>query len=310
MGPPGGRLVVLTGPTASGKTQLACELAAELGGEIISADSMQVYRGLDIGTAKPPREVREAVPHHLIDVADPDEDYNAARFAREARRAIEDLGQRGKAVFVVGGTGLYIRALLGGIFPGPGSDEGLRRHYRELARQGGTGYLHSLLAARDGRAAARIHPHDEVRVIRALEVLALTGRSIVDSQEAHGFRNRPYEVLVVALGLERQELYRRIEERSREMVRAGLLEETRGLLSKGYGPHLKPLQGLGYRHMISHLRGEMDLEAAVNLLIRDTRRYAKRQVTWLRSEEGVTWFHRTDRYGITRKILDFLRSGL
>lgn len=301
-------LVVLVGPTAVGKTDLAVKLAAELNGEIVSADSMQVYRGLDIGTAKPPLEVRLLVPHHLIDVACIDEPYSAARYVQEADEVIADIRRRGRTVFVVGGTGLYIRALLRGLFPGPAADDELRDFYRRLGEEKGVEHLFDLLVRVDPKGAARIHPHDKVRIIRALEVTALTGRSIVEQQGAHGFQERRYDYLKLGLTMDRAELYERIDRRCREMVDKGLLEETKRLLAMGYDERLRPLRALGYRHMVSHLQGGLTLEGAVEIMARDTRRYAKRQETWFRAEMDIQWFHPREINRIRGKILDFRRD--
>ena len=261
-----------------------------MGGEIVSADSMQVYRGMDIGTAKPTPEERRRIPHHLLDVVDPDEPFDASRYCDLARGVIARLHGEGKPVFVVGGTGLYIRALLGGLIDGPGADESLRQVAEGGDERWGTPHLYEKLRARDPQAAARIHPHDGVRIIRALEVLELTGRSIVDHQKEHRFRTQPYEALRIGLMLatggapgedrredgadDRRWLCRRRCER---------------LLERGYERSLKPMQSLGYRHLAAYLAGEVDLEGAVRLIKRDTRRYAKRQMTWFAADPEIIW---------------------
>ncbi len=278
------RIVVLLGPTATGKTEAAVTWAREVGGEIISADSMQVYRYLDIGTAKPSPEVRKAVRHHLIDVVSPDENYSAARFVTEADRIIRHLTVEGKPVFVVGGTGLYIRALLGGLFPGPNAD----MHLRDLLAQQES--LYDMLAVADPVAAARIHPRDHVRIIRALEVKLLTGASITEQQQQHGFRAHKYDCLTIGFWDDRPALYDRINRRTREMFTSGLVEEVRDVLAMGYGKELRPLNTLGYRHVIALLEGKIGREEAIELTARDTRHYAKRQETWFRREENILWF--------------------
>lgn len=289
---PGGdkpRLVVLLGPTGAGKTALALALAERWRGEIVSADSMQVYRGMDIGTAKPTAAERRRVPHHLIDVVAPDEPFDASRYVALARAAIDGLQAAGKPVLVVGGTGLYLRALLGGLIAGPGADEALRRSLKEEMARQGKGWLHERLRRQDERAAARINPNDGVRVIRALEVLALTGRSIVDCQEDHRFAERPYAVLKIGLAPDRRRLDERIDRRAEAMIAQGFVAEVAALLAAGYGVELKPMQSLGYRHVAAHLAGQGDLAQALRLIQRDTRRYARRQMTWFSRDREILW---------------------
>lgn len=288
-GPGKPRLIVLVGPTASGKTALALRLAGRFGGEIVSADSLQVYRGMDIGTAKPTPEERGLVPHHLLDVVAPDEPFDASRYCELARAVIGRLHGEGKAVFVVGGTGLYIRALLGGLIDSPPADEEVRGAFKEQLRRHGPERLYAALRERDPQAADRIHPRDWVRIIRALEVLELTGRSIVWHQQAHRFADRPYEALRIGLRPERSSLMAAIDARTDRMIAAGFVEEVRRLLAGGYGRSLKPMQALGYRHLAAHLAGEIGREEAVRLIKRDTRRYARRQLTWFAAEKEILW---------------------
>jgi tRNA dimethylallyltransferase len=295
-GTPNPRLILLLGPTCVGKTALALRLAERWGGEIVSADSMQVYRRMDIGTAKPTREERRRIPHHLLDVVDPDEPFDVSRYCDLARGVIERLHREKKPVFVVGGTGLYIRALLGGLIEGPGADEPLRQRLREEMTRLGRAHLYERLRIGDEKAAARINPHDGLRIIRALEVLELTGRSIVDHQREHRFEERPYEVLKIGLSLEREQLRARIDGRVDRMIADGFVEEVRRLLAMGYHRSLKPMQSLGYRHLASCLAGEKDLEEAVRLIKRDTRHYAKRQMTWFAADREILWIapHQVD----------------
>ena len=283
------RLIVIMGPTGAGKTALAVELAGRRKGEIVSADSMQVYRGMDIGTAKPTAEERDRIPHHLLDVVDPDEPFHASRYCELAHGVIARLLGEKKTVFVVGGTGLYIRALLGGLIEGPGEDGSLRRALREEMARAGKEVLYERLLREDPRAAARINRRDSVRIIRALEVLELTGRSIVDHQDAHRFREQPYETLRIGLVPEREELRKRIDLRTDRMIAGGFVEEVRRLLAMGYAPSLKSMQSLGYRHIAACLAGRTDLAEAVRLIKRDTYRYAKRQMTWFRAERDIVW---------------------
>ena len=290
------RLIIIVGPTGIGKTDAAVRLADEMGGEVISADSMQVYRYMDIGTAKPTLAERARVRHHLIDVVNPNEEFNAAMFVKEAGAIIETLNRLQKPAFVVGGTGLYIRALLGGLFEGPGADEDLREVYRQEATRHGKRYLYEKLRVKDERAAALIDGNDISRIIRALEVLELTGKSIVEQQKAHHFRDNLYECLKIGLMMEREQLYARIEQRTEKMIEDGFTDEVRNLLAMGYDETIKPMQSLGYKHIAGYLRGEYSLGEAVRTIKRDTRRYAKRQLTWFKADKDVEWFspHETD----------------
>ena len=283
-------LVIINSPTATGKTELAISLALEFGGEIISADSLQVYRYLDIGTAKPSQEQRNKVKHHLIDIINPDEEFNAAIFAEQARIIIADLARRGKPVFIVGGTGLYIRALLRGIIETPTVDEKIRNHYRQLRESHGKEYLYDLLQQRDADAAGKINPNDSVRVIRALEVLEQTGESISDKQKKHSFADCPYQTYKVGLQLDSAELKQRILLRTEKMIAAGFLDEVKNILERGYSSELKPLQSLGYKQMIGFIRKEYDWNNAINLINRNTWHYAKRQLTWFAADKEINWF--------------------
>jgi len=299
-------LIVIGSPTATGKTELAVELAQWSGGEILNADSLQVYRFMDIGTAKPTREERTFVPHHLIDVVNPDEDYNAALYAQQARSIIDDLNRKHKPVFIVGGTGLYIRALLSGIIETPPVDENLRNHYRGLRDRHGREYLYGLLRHRDPQAALRINPNDSVRVIRALEVLDQSGESIVALQRKHAFSDCPYDAFKIGLSVERNILKLRIAGRTAKMMEAGLVDEVRDLLARGYSEKLKPLQSLGYKQVIDFLRGRHSLEEAVDLINRDTWHYSKRQMTWFAADKTIGWFAPDQRTSIEKHLKNFL----
>jgi tRNA dimethylallyltransferase len=303
-------LIVLAGPTGIGKTELAIHLAASTGGEIISADAMQVYRFMDIGTAKPTTLQREQVKHHLLDVVDPDEPFNAALFIKWADPVIEDLCRRRKPIFVVGGTGLYIRALLGGLFSGPEADETLRASYRESLSRHGKAYLYEKLRERDEQAARRINPNDAVRIIRALEVLELSGQSIVEQQQQHHFSERRYDYLKIGLLMERQMLFDRIAQRTDEMMAEGFVEEVRQLLAMGYAGSLKPMQSLGYKHIVRFLEGLHDLPATIQAIKRDTRHYAKRQMTWFGPDQEITWFKPDDRDRIAKAVASFLSNNV
>jgi len=283
------KLVALAGPTGVGKTELALDLAARFGAEIVSADSMQVYRYLDIGTAKPDPDQRSKAPHHLIDLVNPDQDFDVAAYLKLARPLIAKLDLSQTPVLVVGGTGFYLRSLLRGLFKGPGQDPDIRARLTEEARSKGLERLHARLAGLDPTSAARIHPHDLFRIIRALEVFELTGRPISSFQAEHGLAEEPYEYFLFGLTLPRQELYARIETRTREMFASGLIQEVEGLLARGYSTQLKPLQAIGYRQVVQYLTGKIDRTEAEAEVIKQTKRYAKRQLTWLRSQPRLTW---------------------
>lgn len=300
------KLIIILGPTATGKSRLAVELASAFNGEIIGADSMQVYRRMDIGTAKPTEDERKAAPHHMIDVVEPDGEYCAARYARDAREKIREIISRGKTPFVAGGTGLYIRALVHGICEAPAPDMDLRKRLVLEARTSGRTALHGRLGRVDPEAAAAIHPNNLSRVVRALEVYELTGRAISEFRGAHGFASTPYLTLKIGLTKDRLELYGDIEARVDRMVRDGLVEETRALLEAGLTTESKPMLALGYKEMAGYLGGRYTLEEAVRLLKMNTRRYAKRQMTWFRKEPDIRWFHP----GQKNDIIDCVRGFL
>jgi len=279
--------VVLAGPTGVGKTSLAISLAVKFGAEIISADSMQVYRYLDIGTAKPSSSEREKAVHHLIDLVDPDQEFDVAAYLARARPLINELHERRVPILVVGGTGFYVRSLIRGLFKGPGSDAVIRARLKQEARDSSKEDLHDRLAQVDPETAARLHPHDLFRVIRALEVFELTGRTISSFHTEHGLAEKPYQVLLCALTLPCEELYGRIEARTRRMFEAGLVEEVQSLLKRGYTPDLKPLKSIGYKQVVDFLTGTISLDQARVEMTRMTRRYAKRQMTWLRSQPDI-----------------------
>jgi len=283
-------LVIINSPTATGKTGLAIDLALEFGGEIVSADSMQVYRFLDIGTAKPTMEERRGIKHHLIDVVNPDDEFNAALFAEKARMVIAEIAGKGKPVWVVGGTGLYIRALLRGMIDTPDVDETIRNHYRKLRDTHGKKYLYDMLMQRDAAAATRINPNDSVRVIRALEVLEQTGESIIVKQKKHSFADCPYSTYKIGIQLDRQELKKRIDARTDKMIADGLLDEVKKVLAMGYRENLKALQSLGYKHVIGFLNKKCSWNEAINLIKRDTWQYARRQMTWFNADKEINWF--------------------
>jgi tRNA dimethylallyltransferase len=301
-------VVVICGPTGIGKTTVAIELAGSLGGEIVSADSMQIYRFMDIGTAKPTPEEQAAAPHHMIDIVDPDEPFDAARYATLARQAIASIIARQRLPLVVGGTGFYIRALLGGLFDAGASNPKIRRKLLGQAEQEGTEALYERLGTCDPETAAGLHPNDTFRIVRALEVFEITGRPLSVHQQRHGFGDRPYDALIIGLDTDRRHLYERIDQRVDAMMAAGFLEEVKGLLSRGYGQDLKSMQSIGYRHMLDLIGGRCDRQTTLAAMKRDTRRYAKRQLTWFRADPGVVWIAVESRAAIRQRIDEFLSS--
>lgn len=280
---------MICGPTGVGKTGFAIALAGHFDAEIIGADSMQIYRLMDIGTAKPTESERNAVPHHLVDVVDPDQPFDAAAYAEQAGQAVRQITGGGKLPLVVGGTGLYIKSLIYGLFNSRPYDADLRRRLQQEAEQKGAAALHHRLAERDSKAAARIHPNDTYRLVRALEVLELTGNSIIDHHRSHGFARPRYHALKIGLTLPREQLYARIDQRVDAMINAGFRAEVRELLARGYGPELKAMQSLGYRHLTDFIQGRLDWAETLRTLKRDHRRYAKRQMTWFGADASVHW---------------------
>ena len=283
-------IIAIVGPTATGKTAAGVALARIIGGEIISADSVAVYRGMDIGAAKPDDEERKSARFHLIDIAEPGDSFNVARFKKLAESAIEEILERGCTPIVVGGTGLYVRALVQDYsLTETAADSSIRAELDERALREGVPALHAELAQQDPAAAAKIHPNDRMRIVRALEVLIRTGVPISVQQAEDAARRRPRPVKLFGLTAGRDELYRRIDTRTESMLARGLVEEVQGLLAKGVSPDWPPMRSLGYKEITAHLAGEMDLPAAVELIKRNTRRFAKRQLTWFRVEPGVEW---------------------
>jgi tRNA dimethylallyltransferase len=300
------KIIVIAGPTASGKSGLAMDMALRFGGEIVNADSMQVYRWMDIGTAKPSAEERGRVPHHLLDVVDPDKDFNAADYRTLALPALQQIRSRGKTAFVVGGTGLYIRVLLGGLIHLPPSDPDFRKGLQAEMAEQGTGGLHARLKSLDPESAERIHPNDRVRITRALEIIHLTGKPFSPMIREHGFKDSPFRALKICLQIGRDQLYHRIDARSVHMFEMGLLGETAELLERGYSPDLKPMNALGYRHMIRVIQGRWDLGRCLERLQADTRRYAKRQLTWFRADPEMVWLNPKNGSVIEERIREFL----
>jgi tRNA dimethylallyltransferase len=299
------QLVLIAGPTATGKTALAIELATRHRAEIVGADSRQVYQYLDIGTAKPTPEQRTTVPHYMLDLVRPDEHFDGAQFRSSALDAIQQIVAQGKRVLVVGGTGLYLRALTRGLFAGPPADPLLRLRLQEQEQAEGKGFLHRRLKEVDPAAANRLHPHDTVRLVRALEVFFLTNTPISQWQQEHGFRESPFTTLTIGLVMERDTLARRIELRCRQMVQDGLVDEVRRLWDMGYGPDLQPMQTIGYSQMGALLQGRCGMADALTQMALETKRLAKRQLTWLRGEPEVQWFTPMQQQDISMTVAKF-----
>jgi tRNA dimethylallyltransferase len=305
------RVVCLVGPTASGKTALAVELALALDAEVVSADSRQVYRGLDIGTAKPTPAERRAVPHHCLDLVDPAEPFDAARFRAAAAAALADVHARGRVALVVGGTGLWIRVLLRGLCPAPPRAPAVRAALRALAARSGLPELHRHLQAIDPPAAARIHVRDAVRIERALEVAFASGRRLSDWQAGHAFAEAPYDALMIALDVPPRLLRDRIAERARAMLAAGFVAEVRALRASGLPDAAPAWASVGYRELRAFVDGACDLESATLALVRATRRFARRQRTWFRAEPGIVWRSPdTERARLRADVAAFLRHGV
>jgi len=280
------RLIAIVGPTAVGKTRLAIDLALRLSGEIISGDAFQVYRGLDIGTAKPDAAERRGVPHHLIDILDPREEFSVVDFQARAAAIVAAVNARGAIPILAGGTGLYVRALLEGYrFNASPGDENVRRRYTALAEQHGSAYIHGLLQAADPETAARLHPNDTRRIVRALESRELSGEQVSRERNAAPV----YDSLVIGLTMDRGKLYDRINSRVNDMLAAGLLDEVAGLLASGVPPDAQSLQAIGYKELVAHLAGRVDLATAVAAIKQATRNFAKRQYTWFRRMAYIQW---------------------
>jgi tRNA dimethylallyltransferase len=281
-------LVAVAGPTGSGKSDLALEIAHQFQGEIINCDSLQVYRHFDIGTAKLPPGERRGIPHHLIDILDPDQLFTAGEYARVARDTIRDVSRRGKLPILAGGTGFYLRALLDGLFQGPSRDQTLRdRLARRETRRAGS--LHRLLTRFDSATARKIHPHDVPKVTRALEICLLTRRPVSELFEQGRDALGGYRTLKLGLLPDRDALYERLDRRCAAMFENGLVEEVRGILAMGFAAELKPFESHGYKQALQSIRGELNLREAIFYAQRNTRQYAKRQLTWFRREAGLVW---------------------
>lgn len=300
-------LIVLTGPTAVGKTSLSIALARAVEGEIISADSMQVYKHMDIGSAKIKKEEMEGIPHYLIDVLEPDEEFHVVRFQEMAKEAMKEIYSKGKIPILTGGTGFYIQAVVKDIdFSQDTEKSSVRERLENLAQEKGGEYLHELLAQRDPESAEKIHPNNIKRVIRALEYYELTGEKISLHNEREGEKVSPYNTAYFVLNDHRERLYERIDRRVDQMLDEGLVEEVRRLAQMGYTRDMVSMQGLGYKEILAYLEGEYSLEEAVYVLKRDTRHFAKRQLTWFRREKDVIWVKKPDFDYDDKKILEYI----
>jgi tRNA dimethylallyltransferase len=283
-------LVIILGPTASGKTSLSLTIARKFNGEIVNCDSVAMYREFDIGTAKPTLTERAQVPHHLFDCLNPDQDTTAGEYARQGRTILREIASRRHRAIVVGGTGLYLRALIEGLFPGPQRSEDLRERLRERAANRGPNYLHQILSRLDPGAAQKIHPNDAPKLIRAIEVCLASRQKMTDLWRKGRDPLRGFRILRLGLDPERAKLYARINERASAMFESGLLDETKGLIER-YGPGLKPLASLGYKQAAQFLRQELTKEQAIQAAQQGHRNYAKRQMTWFRREPDVVWLN-------------------
>jgi len=301
------KIIIICGPTGVGKTSVAIKIAGVVNGEIISADSMQIYRYMDIGTAKPTMEEQSRIRHHIIDIVDPDENFDAAKFLKKAHEKIVELYTAGITPIVVGGTGLYIKALVHGLFDTGNVNLDVRKRLKKEAVTSGTGVLHKRLAEYDPDAADRIHPNDTYRIIRALEMVETTGKTISKHQEDHGFTDKRYRVIKIGLKMDRNVLYDRINKRVDEMLKKGLLDEVRGLLERGCSENLKSMQSIGYRHIVDFIKGRLSWDEALRTIKRDTRRYAKRQMTWFNADPEIVWTNPDRVEDIILRVKDFLR---
>lgn len=301
------KIIVICGPTGIGKTGFAIELAKLFNGEIVGADSMQIYKQMDIGTAKPDIDEQKMAVHHLINMVDPDEDFNAGQYIRFADRVIKDIGRRNKLPIVAGGTGLYIKALLYGLFQSRKADPAILSKLSKELEEFGSEFLYEKFKKVDPLLAKKIHPNDSFRVINALEVYASTGIIKSEQLKEHGFKDDRYSYLKIGLFMDRQKLYDRINYRVDIMMNQGLLNEVKTLLKNGYTSDLKSMQSIGYKHVCDYFNNITDYEETIRLLKRDTRRYAKRQFTWFRKEKGITWLEPNEIEKASQLIIDFLK---
>lgn len=303
------KIIILTGPTAVGKTKLSIETAKMLNAEIISADSMQVYKYMDIGTAKITKKEMENITHYMVDELEPDEEFNVVVFKKLALKYMEEIYKKGKIPLIVGGTGFYIQALLYDIdFSENEDDNGeVRTKLEKLAKEKGAEYLHNMLKEIDEESAASIHMNNVKKIIRALEYYELTGKKISEHNKEQRQNESPYNFLYLVLNDDRDKIYHRIDKRVDIMINNGLIEEVKALKDKGYGKELVSMQGLGYKEILEYLEGNITLDEAIYILKRDTRHFAKRQLTWFRREKVTTWINKAD-YKNDIEILDYIKA--
>lgn len=304
------RIVIICGPTAVGKTGLSIRLALRFGGEIIGADSMQLYRGMEIGTAQPDQRERAMVSHHLVGVAEINDPYDAARYYREARSLILGVVQRGRLPFVVGGTGLYIKALLYGLCGSSPAEYQARERLAEEESRTGLAGLYQRLVVCDPETAKIVHPNDRYRIIRALAAYEATGVPLSRIRQEHGFARPFYDALKIGLIVDRKLLYERIDARVDQMIEKGFVDEVKELVSKGYGRKDRPMNALGYRHILDYIEGKCSLSESVSNMKRDTRRYAKRQLSWFRADPDIKWFSPEEYEAVEKRIETWLDRSL
>jgi tRNA dimethylallyltransferase len=302
------KIIILCGPTGIGKTAVAIDLAQHFGGQIIGADSMQIYQYMDIGTAKPTAAEQARVAHHMVDFVKPDEPFDAARYAAMAREKVIELDRQHITPFVVGGTGLYIKALLYGLFDEKVADPEIRDRLKAEADAHGIQVLYERLGRLDPESADRLHPNDTYRILRALEVIEATGQPISTYHKKHRFFDRPFECLKIGLEMDRELLYERINRRVDAMLSAGFLDEVKSLIARGYAVDLKPMQSIGYRHMVDYIEGRSSWEECVRTLKRDHRRYAKRQLTWFGADSEIIWKAPGQLQSIKALVENFIRE--
>lgn len=302
------KVIVICGPTGVGKTSVGIDLARAFGGEIISADSMQIYRYMDIGTAKPTPEELALIPHHMIDIIDPDEDFDAVQFSDRARPLITEIENRNRLPIVVGGTGFYIKSLLYGIFKSESIDPKIRSRLRKDAEENGGRFIYDRLKQLDPATANRLHPNDSYRVIRALETIESTGRPISEHHQNHGFADNPFNGLSIGLQMDRKKLYRRIDQRVDAMIEAGFVGEVKKLFGMGYSAALKSMQSIGYRHMADFIECRSPWDECIRTLKRDTRRFAKRQFTWFGADKDTIWYKPNQINLIVKVVNEFIEQ--
>jgi tRNA dimethylallyltransferase len=297
------KIIVICGPTGIGKTATAIKMAQMFSGEIISADAMQVYRYMDIGAAKPTKAEQAAVRHHMVDIVDPDEPFDASAYSQMARKTIAALQAKEVCPIVAGGTGLYIKALLYGLFRLNRHDPAVRKRLKTEAAELGIHALHKRLCLCDPEAGARIHPNDRYRILKALEIFETTGGTITTHQNGHRFADNRFRTLKIGLHMDRHELYNRIDNRVDSMIEAGLVDEVGRLLESGYAADLKAMRSIGYRHVVDFIKGRLSWEETIRTMKRDTRRYAKRQMTWFRTDEEIVWLE-PDRFTRMKRLVE------